>query len=595
MKKFVIIAATIIFIFQNGFGHVGHMPSVHDTVEGILARMKKQLNADQVRTLDRERVLSFVTQDERKVLSIGFLTFEIDRDADLYLAVDPGSRAPFWLQEEGFEKTDIELVSEGEGNYELWRKSVKKGHVGLGINSIYGGGKHYVVFIKSGTPVKVSHLYPGQHRAVTAKTGEKLYVDRSSTIAQLPTELEGATLIQTLRANRDAGRLIGMLLVTRHPATPAPDQIVLSWENDPRTTQSITWRTDTTVTNALVRYQEKRLVNAFAPAKPIEIAATTSRLVTDDIVNDPVNNRHSVTIAGLKPGTTYLYSVGDASGDHWTELAQFTTAPAEVEPFSFMYLGDAQNGLYRWGSLMKTAYRKRPDVSFVLMAGDLVNRGAQRDDWDDFFYNASQNFVVNPLMAALGNHEYHGGNSRLYHSLLTLPTNGPATIAPEKAYSFEYSNALFVILDSNRDHEKQTPWLENVLKNSSATWKFVMYHHPAYSSSPNRNNPEVLNEWVPIFDKYHVDMALQGHDHAYLRTYPMKNNKPVESTKEGTVYVVSVSGTKMYNQGDFEYTAKGFTNTSTFQILDIQIMGDRLLYKSYDDEGKLVDEIVIEK
>ena len=27
---------------------------------------------------------------------------------------------------------------------------------------------------------------------------------------------------------------------------------------------------------------------------------------------------------------------------------------------------------------------------------------------------------------------------------------------------------------------------------------------------------------MPIFDKHHVDLVLQGHDHAYLRTYPLR-------------------------------------------------------------------------
>ena len=66
-------------------------------------------------------------------------------------------------------------------------------------------------------------------------------------------------------------------------------------------------------------------------------------------------------------------------------------------------------------------------------------------------------------------------------------------------------------------------------------------------------------------------MALQGHDHAYLRTYPMKDGKRVDTTNEGTVYIVSVSGVKMYEQDPRDYTEFGMTNTATYQVLDIQI------------------------
>lgn len=90
-------------------------------------------------------------------------------------------------------------------------------------------------------------------------------------------------------------------------------------------------------------------------------------------------------------------------------------------------------------------------------------------------------------------------------------------------------------------------------------------------------------------------MALQGHDHAYLRTYPMKGQKRVPTAKEGTYYVVSVSGTKFYEQDQRDYTEVGFTNTPTFQILDILIDGNKLIYRAYDAEDKIRDQIIIEK
>ena len=38
---------------------------------------------------------------------------------------------------------------------------------------------------------------------------------------------------------------------------------------------------------------------------------------------------------------------------------------------------------------------------------------------------------------------------QLYLDNFTLPTNGPTSLEPERAYAFEYSNALFIILDTN--------------------------------------------------------------------------------------------------------------------------------------------------
>jgi hypothetical protein len=69
----------------------------------------------------------------------------------------------------------------------------------------------------------------------------------------------------------------------------------------------------------------------------------------------------------------------------------------------------------------------------------------------------------------------------------------------------------------------------------------------------------------------------------------------VASPKEGTIYLISVSGTKMYAQGKHEYTEYGMSNVATYQVLDIQIDGNRLVYRAYDVDGALRDHFIIEK
>jgi hypothetical protein len=75
----------------------------------------------------------------------------------------------------------------------------------------------------------------------------------------------------------------------------------------------------------------------------------------------------------------------------------------------------------------------------------------------------------------------------------------------------------------------------------------------------------------------------------------MFNEKKVATAAEGTIYIVSTSGTKYYEQGQFDYTEVGFTDTSTYQVLDIRIDGDTLTYKAHGADGKVLDEFVIEK
>lgn len=380
---------------------------------------------------------------------------------------------------------------------------------------------------------------------------------------------------------------------TPFPASLVPDQVCLTWSSDPTATQTVQWRTAPAVTEGL--FQCRAAGDNAGPV--IEIMAE-SRLLEDPLLtNDPVNRRFTVTCAGLAPATTYAYRVGDPAADVWSGWAEFTTAPSGAGPFSFIYLGDAQLGFEEWGRLLRRAAAHRPDAAFYVMAGDLVNRGNDRDDWDAFFQAAHGVFDHRPVVPAIGNHEYtKEGNPRLYLDVFALPKEGPENVPSERAYSFQYRNALFVVLDSNLPPETQRPWLEHQLAATNAVWKFVIFHHPPYSSAPRRDNPEIRESWCGLFDRYHVDMVLTGHDHAYLRTHPMREQRPVASAAEGTYYVVANSGMKHYEQETRDYAAVAFTKTSTYQVIDIQTEGgDKLTYRAYDVNGNMRDEVIIEK
>lgn len=581
------------------FGHVGPHPSVHDTVANVLERVKRQMGREELEKLTAADIRKVLTEREREALGTEHVSFRVNVPVRVSVIQPPNpAETPFWLAERGFEKQALEWVYTGTNKFVVWQRDFEAGWIGLGVNSIGGGGAHYLVSVgarATNQALAISELYPGQLRTAEFQPGVKAYADRDETVTNVPPSFRGQTLVQTLYARRDDGKIKNILRWTEHPSGLAPDQIILTWDGDPQRTQAIQWRTSTKTAGGSVRYQKSSEANPLLKrkAKVAEARARTEKIEDKYLVNDPVIHHHTVSLRGLEPGTTYTYTLG--SGNEWSAPAEFTTAPARVEPFAFMYMGDAQNGLDRWGSLMQQAFRTRPDAAFYIMAGDLVNRGAERDDWDSLFHNARGIYDRRQLVPVLGNHEYQGGKPALYLSLFQLPENGPASIEAEKAYSFTYGNALFVILDSNLAPEKQAAWLDAQLGGSKAVWKFVAYHHPAYSSVPDRDNPKVRKVWGPIFDKHRVDMALQGHDHAYLRTYPMRGEKRAKSPAEGTVYVVSVSGTKMYKQDPRDYTEFGMTNVATYQVLDIQISGNRMLYRAYDLDGKLRDELIIEK
>ncbi len=592
MRARSVLAITAMLIAGAAYAHVDGRPSIHDTLQGIVNRWKSELDAETLGRLSERKALEFITEEEREILGSELISFDVNVPVVVYVIVERGHE-PFWLEDKGYEKTEhkVEIFNDV---YEAWAKEHDPGRIGLGVNNIDGNGDMYFAAldpVDEGDSIQVSGIYPGQHNVVPFALGEDVYVDqRGRRIGTVSEGFEPALLLQTIEANEDIAQLVNRFRVTEHPSSGKPDHVVLTWSGDPATTQTIQWRTDTTIAEGRVEYRQG------SEGSVMEAAAVRSAVSDPELLNDPECHRFTVTLRGLEPDTTYSYRVGTGSDDGWTEWTAFTTAPDGPKPFSFIYMGDAQNGLDTWGVLAHKSFEHRPDVSFYVMAGDLVNRGIQRDDWDKFFHNATGIYDRRQLIPAIGNHEDQGRDGPwMYLDMFDLPDNGPDAIDSERAYSLEYSNAIFIILDSNLSPSVQEDWLEEQLANTDATWKFVVYHHPAYSSSPNRNNPLIREHWTPLFDKYHVDLAMQGHDHAYLRTFPMYDQKPMESPDEGTIYVVSVSGTKYYDQGDFDYKAVGMTNTSTYQVLDIVIDGNTLTYKAYDVDGKLRDEFVIKK
>ncbi len=595
------IAVLALFALINALRSTAHTldgPSFLDTIVATRERLIDVCGTEKLATMSLDELTGQLTADERHLLGTTFINFHISKPAWVHVVIPTIKKGdPFWLNNRGF------IRGEGRWNissteYETWSRQFPSGHVGLGLPSLSGIPENYAVVItpaeKNGPEPEVSELYPGHLRLGKVALEERLYVDSERRLSKAPDEFIGHTLIFTQRSMRDKGKLYREFRLSPYPSSTKPDNILLTWTDEPDTTQTIRWRTNAATTRGALALAEEKS-SSFKIDSAQKITAITEKFVTKDIVNDPVIHLHTVRLTDLKPGTTYTYTIGDGTDTGWIKPVEFTTAPGRPKTFSFIYLGDAQNGFMEWGRMMKDAVKQRPDAAFVIMAGDLVTRGNERDDWDDFFHNANELFDRRPIVPVIGNHEYQGGKPLLYQRFFTVRDNGPKNISPGHAYSFEYGNALVIVLDSNKDIPEQASWLEQQLRDTKALWKFVSYHHPAYASRPGRSYPDINKHWVPIFDRYHVDLALQGHDHAYLRTYPMNAGRRVGKPNGGTIYLITVSGTKLYEQGKHEYTEVGFTKVPTWQILDIKVEDRTLRYRAYDVNGKLRDEFVIEK
>ena len=365
-----------------------------------------------------------------------------------------------------------------------------------------------------------------------------------------------------------------------------PDRIVLTWSGDPATTASVTWRTDTSTAQA-----EGQIAEANASANFTTWARSETARTEKWKRNRLVAHFHSVTFKGLKPNTLYAYRVG--SDKIWSSWYQFRTASAEPDEFTFIYLGDAQNNLLSlWARTIRTAVLDAPHADFIIHAGDLVNAANRDSDWQEWFESGDWIHAKIPSIPSPGNHEYSNYRdvskrrlSVLWRPQFTLPENGPEGFT-ETTYYIDYQGARIISLNSNERHKEQVPWLEKVLKNNPNKWTFVTFHHPIFSAG-GRADKDQREAWKPLFDKYAVDMVLQGHNHTYARGNNIGTGATVRDTTKGTVYVVSVSGPKQYKLKKDPWVTRGGENTQLYQV--ITVSGDTLHYRAMTAVGELYD------
>jgi hypothetical protein len=394
--------------------------------------------------------------------------------------------------------------------------------------------------------------------------------------------------------------------------TANPDHLVLSWTGSALTTQTFTWRTDTTVSASLVQYKAGNGVDLAAGTTQ---ATGTVKLYKTDLGDE---NIHSVTATNLTPGTTYSYRVGD--GTNWSAASTFTTATTNTTSFKFLVFGDPQpiypltSQQYAiWEKTITNAYAANPDAKFMNILGDISENGGSGAMWDKFFKATSAVLPKLPLMGVQGNHDTFSATYFPYvlpegfRNQFSNPQNGP-DIVKNSCYSYDYGTVHFVVLDSQQIEEgnllkgadiltPQVNWLDQDLAaHKDATFTIVMMHKPIYYNVKERSNVE-LNVFVPVFDKYHVDLVVAGHDHVNKITYPMKANSPVGSTKDGTVYMIGGrSGEKWYDnahQGVYDSFYYDPQEQPTYNVLSVN--GTKLTIDVFKQDGTKITGYTIDK
>ena len=399
------------------------------------------------------------------------------------------------------------------------------------------------------------------------------YVDDDERVPLVGSVHSAAIFSKALDAGAIAGRFKARnWLFEKPPGQPAPYFLVSPYLQYP-TTDSIRVGFETSVPAVAVV--------DFGEALPLDRKVETAQ-----------GTMHHATLEGLKPSTTYFYRVTATTdlGEKITgPLLTFKTAPLPGEAFSFAVFGDSQRNRRLTGQVATRAFENRP--SFLLHLGDVVDDGADKNQWmHDLFRPCQELFGRVAMMPAIGNHER---NHPLYYRYFNLPE-------PEFHYKFSWGDADFFSIDSNKPlvpGEGQLAWLEKELSASRARWKFCFHHHPCYSSDSDDYGDtfngkksvygtDSMLRLASLYERHKVDMVLNGHVHAYERTFPIRGNRVDES---GVVYLTS---------GGFGGGLENFSPTPTFfkaanridyHLVLFTLHGDKLELRAFDKDGQLFD------
>ncbi len=143
--------------------------------------------------------------------------------------------------------------------------------------------------------------------------------------------------------------------------------------------------------------------------------------------------------------------------------------------------------------------------------------------------------------------------------------------------------------------------LEKTSMNKNIDWIIVLFHKPMYSSISKQFEEYIIRDkYQNIFDKYKVDLVIQGHNHIYARTFPLSlnpsniaepiidrishnmNNNNTFTNPNGTIFlVVGVGGGELHRIVEKPYYVANQYNKG-FGFVDLKIDGKRLEGTFYD-------------
>lgn len=367
--------------------------------------------------------------------------------------------------------------------------------------------------------------------------------------------------------------------------TPAsPDRLIVSLGEDASAGRVVSWRCDT--------LPAQGYVDLVDPAK-----ADTVRIAASDTLVESrsgTSRFFHASVTGLRPGTTYRYRAGTENAvSGWYDLPVGATS----DSLTFLMLGDIQDTIGgRTKEVFNDLHARYPGVDFWAFVGDIIER--PMDKYWNYWFGTMDGITQSvPVVAATGNHEYLKGALKKLDSRWTStfknPGNGPEGFSG-RTYRLSFDSLDFFVIDTDglqtpADYFRTRRWLAAELEKSDKPWKIVMMHHPVYSVRSGRDNPLIRWTFKPVFERYGVDLVLEGHDHGYSRILTRTGS----GEPAPPVYITSNCSPKLYAIGFDPVHDRLGSNLNFYQYVTLK--GDSLSVRVYTTAHELYDEVLLVK
>lgn len=319
---------------------------------------------------------------------------------------------------------------------------------------------------------------------------------------------------------------------------------VTSSVGEDQTELGINYHTD--LADSYVNYS-----TSSAMSNPTKVVPTVTTWKIDQMENDaetgfPERFVCKANLTGLTPCTTYYFQV--VAGSEKSEI--YKTNTGTTSSTRFAWITDTQSfgtGYTQTNNLFNQIYNADKNISFVLMTGDITDRGGYQAQWDAYFSQAKALQHI-PSATVPGNHEYYHSkasgyiDASIYNQFYNNPQNG-ITERLNSSYYFKYNNILFVMIDSMKNElfTEQRAWFEEVVTNNTYQYLIVGTHRGCITGGTYKSDADIMyRNWADLFEKHGVDLALSGHEHIFCYSNPVTAKKT--DPENGVTYMIGGPG-----------------------------------------------------